>query len=461
MFTPLPQSMTRLESAVAAMGEPTVQAPPPIEEIGRRLRHTFRSHRANGYADLGRTDQRKLPYAYWIAGEPALPDTDPELVVLYWEKLLPDALLASAKRAKRWLAPLFFVYCESFDSANSQFLDFATRLVNALGAARGPFGERLRKMHSADQFFSPHGAPKRLAALFLSDLSRTVELHMADLLLWPGFLDTRMGTSIFASGLALPPEVMREKEPVLRLLAWSRKLAAPISQTTLRVPFADALLKPWSRRKPPDEMKNMLLAFFIQAYGDPRITRIRWDGVSTQALSVLLNWLTGDTLRGFMKLLQRTADEIWMYRQKFWMAYYDAGYIDEAWLALGWAAREQARRLQVDEKGMGYSHLEGSVSNNQSVLLLKVGNLVFTEWSHNGSLRAYREGDPHAPKLYQRTYYGEDLRAALSMDFHDGMNANPELRHMNSEGGTWQRKARDLIRRHTGVNMRDAQIYET
>ena len=461
MFSPLPQSMTRLESAVGAMGEPLVQAPPPMEEIGRRLRRIFQSHRVNNYAGLGRTDQRKLPYAYWIAGEPALSETDPELVTLYWGTLLPEALQASSKRAKRWLAPLFFVYCESFDANDRQFEDFASRLLNAIEGANGPFSDRLRKMHGAHEFFAPHDAPERLAALFLSESSKTVEQHMADLLLWPGFLDTRMGTAVFAAGLALPADVLREKEPVLRLLSWSKKLAAPISQTGLRVPFADALLKPWSRTKPPDELKNTLLAFFIQAYGDPRITRIRWEGVTPQALAVLLHWLTGDTLRGFMKLLQRTADEIWMYRQKFWMAYYEAGHIDEAWLALGATARELARRLQVDEKGMGYSRLEGNVSNDQSVLLLKVGDLVFTEWSHNGSLRAYRDSDLRAPKLYQPYYYGEDLRAALSMDFHSGLNANPELRHMNSEGGTWQRKARDLIRRHTGVNMRDAQIYET
>ncbi|SDC45081.1 EH_Signature domain-containing protein [Variovorax sp. CF079] len=453
--------MTRLESAVGALGESTAQAPPPIAEIGKRLRHTFASHRATGYAGLSRADQRKLPYAYWIAGEPALPEIDPALVTLYWETLLPDALQGSSKRAKRWLAPLFFVYCESFDANDPRFMDFASRLVHALEAAPGPFGVRLRAAHGAHEFFAPHEAPKRLAALFLSDQSQCIELHMADLLLWPGFLDTRMGTAIFASCLALPDDVLREKEPVSRLLAWSKKLAAPISQTGLRAPFAEALLKPWSRRKPPDDMKTMLLAFFIPTYGDPRITRIRWEGVPAPALAALLNWLTGDTLRGFMKLLQRTADEIWMYRQKFWMAYYDAGYIDEAWLALGPAAREQARRLQVDEKGMGYSRLEGNVSHAQSVLLLKVGDLIFTEWSHNGSLRAYRDTDLLAPKLYQPYYYGEDLRAVLSMDFHGGFNANPELRHMNSEGGTWQRKARDLIRHHTGVYLRDAQIYET
>lgn len=81
------------------------------------------------------------------------------------------------------------------------------------------------------------------------------------------------------------------------------------------------------------------------------------------------------------------------------MAYYDAGHIEEAWLALGWDARTVAKKLQVDERGMGFGRLEGGAAPNQSVLLLKIGHLVFTEWSHNGSLRAYVDGERGTPRL--------------------------------------------------------------
>jgi hypothetical protein len=171
-----------------------------------------------------------------------------------------------------------------------------------------------------------------------------------------------------------------------------------------------------------------------------------------------LNWLTGDTLRGFMKLLQRTADDIWVHRQKFWMAYYEKGCIDEAWLALGYDAFLQASKLKSDEKGMGFGRIESGASNNQSVLLLKIGDLIFTEWSHNGSLRASHQSDEMAPNLYQNIYQGAALRSIVSMDFHYGMNVNPQLVHSNSSGGTWQRKARDFICRHTGVCLTDENI---
>lgn len=460
MFAPLPQSMAQLASAVATMGQPTIQTPPPMEEIGLRLRRIYQSSRESGYAGLSVNDVRKLPYAYWLQDERPLPETDPDLVRLYWEEYLLAGVQGSSRRGKRWLTPLFFVYCASFDPADSVFAAYARRLAATLAKASGPFAAHMQGLQSQFEFFVPGQAPRRLAERFFMDARGTPDLYLSEMLLWPGFSDTRLGRAVFAAGLTLAPEALRTQEVVTRLLQWSKRLAVPVSQTELRVPFADALLKPWSGRQPPDDVKKTLLAFFIRTYGDPRTMRIRWEGVSEQALAVLLRWLTGDTLRGFMKLLERTADEIWMHRQKFWMAYYDAGYIDEAWLALGSAARIEANRLKVDELGMGYSQLEGSVTSDQSVLLLKVGHLVFTEWSHNGSLRAYREDDPRAPKLYQRDYYGADLRAAVSLDFHEGMNANPELRHMNSEGGTWQRKARDLIRRHTGVNMRNADIYD-
>ena len=195
--------------------------------------------------------------------------------------------------------------------------------------------------------------------------------------------------------------------------------------------------------KPSDSIKNILIGFFLKDYGDPRFKghrQYQWEGVDSEAIATFLNWLTGDTLRGFMKLLQRTADDIWMHRQKFWMAYYEKGYIDEAWLALGNDAFRQAEQLQSDQKGMGYGRLESGATNNQSVMFLKIGDIIFTEWSHNGSLRANHENE------------------ATTMDFHHGMNAHTSLVHSNSSGGTWQRKARFFISRHTGVFLNDWDI---
>jgi hypothetical protein len=461
MFTTLPTSMPKLEEAVRLMDEVAVQEPPPMLEIGQRLRLAFQRARPSGYLELSRSEVRKLPFAYWVGNERTLQETDPELVRLYWEKYLPEALQSSPRRAKRWLNPLFFTYCEFFDPVKPEFRDFASRLLRAIQSAQGLLADKLREMHRLHSFFSPSDAPSRLANLFFLDQDMPIDARMTDLLLWPRFVVSGMGYAIFKSGLSLPGERFKEGQTIFRLMDWNKRLPAPVVKTDMRVAFADAMLQHWGRQKPADTVKSVLIEFFVRVYGDPRFEshrQFQWQGVSPQAMGTFLNWLTGDTLRGFMKLLQRTADDIWMHRQKFWMAYYEKGCIDEAWLALGQDALWEAKRLLVDEKGMGYGQLDGGATSNQSVMFLKIGDLVFTEWSHNGSLRAYREGHEHTPRLYQTSYHGADVRSAVSMDFHDGLNMNPGLVHSHSDKGTWQRKARDFIRGKTGVNMNDWEI---
>lgn len=461
MFTQLPIAMTKLDDAVRQMDDVAIQTPPPMVEIGKRLRLAFESSRLTAYSGLSQSELRKLPYAYWLSDEPCLTKTERELVRRYWTVNLPEALASSHRRAKRWLTPLFFTYCEHFDPSKQEFRDFALRIVQAIQSAQGQFAEKLRELQRTYNFFSPTEGPSRLAATFFLDHEKTIANQMEEMLLWPSFFVSSLGHAVFKAGLTFPGERYRFLPIVLRLLDWNKQLPAAVVKTDLRVLFADALLKHWGSVKPADSIKGVLIEFFVRVYGDPRFENHRqfqWKGVSPQALGTLLNWMTGDTLRAFINLLKHTADDIWMYRQKFWMAYYEKGHIDEAWLALGQDALFAVKRFTADTKGMGYGRLEGGAANNQSVMFLRIGDIVFTEWSHNGSLRAFRHGFDQAPVMYQRSYHGTDLRSAVSMDFHGGMNMNPGLVHSHSDKGTWQRKARDFIRIHTGVKMNDREI---
>ena len=460
MFAQLPTAFPKLQAVVQAMDAVAVVSPPPIPAIGQRLRAAFERARAEMYRGLSIGELRKLPFAYWVPPAQPLPLTDPDLVQRYWAEALPQAIESGPRRAKRWLTPLFFTYCESFDLNDQWFSDFAKRVALAVGRSEGAFAAKLADLQRDLAFFQPNWVGPRLAGALLSN-PRRLDDAFADHLLWPGFVDTPLGGHVFESALGLGGERLRDWPVIARLLDWAKRLASPVQKSRHRVAFADALLKPWYRKRPPDTVKSTLITFFVGAYGDPRMEghrQYQWKGVAPEAISVLMGWLAGDTLRGFMRVLERTADEIWSFRRKFWMAFYDAGHIEEAWLALGSDARLVARKLLVDERGMGFGRLEGGAAPNQSVLLLKIGHLVFTEWSHNGSLRAYEDGERGTPKLYETEYHGTDLRAPISMDFHGGVNVNPELRHMNSTGGTWQRKARDFIRQQTGVFVSDREI---
>lgn len=460
LFAELPTAFPKLQAVVQTMDAVAVLSPPPVQAIGQRLRMAFERERPDHYRGVSISELRKLPFAYWLPPAPSLPLTDPDLVQRYWAEALPQAIQSGHRREKRWLLPLFFAYCESFDTGDQWFFDFAKRVSIAVGRSNGAFAAKLADMQRDVAFFQPNLVGPRLANALLAN-PRRLDDSFADYLLWPGFVDTQLGHAVLEAAMGLGAERLREWSVIARLLDWVKRLASPVQKSRLRIAFADALLTPWYRKQPPDTVKSVLMSFFVGTYGDPRMEghrQYQWKGVSSEAISVLMTWLAGDTLRGFMRVLERTADEIWSFRRKFWMAYYEAGHIEEAWLALGWDARTVAKKLQVDERGMGFGRLEGGAAPNQSVLLLKIGHLVFTEWSHNGSLRAYVDGERGTPRLYAAEYHGTDLRAPISMDFHGGMNVNPELRHMNSTGGTWQRKARDFIRQQTGVFVSDREI---
>lgn len=445
------------------MDKVDVVPPPDITTIGERLRRLYAEARKDDYKGLPKSALRKLPFTYWVENHPALPTTDPILVNRYWSEVVQEATQGNPRRAKRWLSPLFYVYCVSFDIETPSFLHFAHQLNQIMQRATGAYAAKLSEMNISVAFFRPAEVPQKLATRVLASTSVSFDQVLQNHLLWPGFVDTALGHEVLEAALRLPHSVLTEQSAVSRLLQWINRLAAPIHKSDLRVGFANALLEPWHQRQPPEQLKKLLVEFFVHkdSYGDPRIEgnyQYQWRGVSDKALATLFNWLAGDTLRGFMTLLARTADEIWRFRQKFWMSYYDKGLIDEAWLALGPHAVQEARKLMNDHKGIGFGRLDGGAANNQSVLLLRLGNLVFTEWSHNGSLRAYEDTSADAPKLYGKFYSGNDLRAARSLDFHDGVNLRPELAHHHSDSGTWQRKARDFIRSRTGVYLSDREI---
>lgn len=461
MFFPLPSKMEKLETAVQRLDVVKIQHPPPFLEIGKKLRKIYET-KNNNYEILSASEWRKMPYAFWVTNELDLDNIFPNLYEKYWTEILPGALQDSSRRAKRWLMPLFFIYCLQFDAINHSFQNFSSKFQHVLPLACGSFAEKLRGLNEQQKFLNPELAPETLARfLFLAKNIQMTDV-MQNNLLWPGFEGSKLGQAIFAETLKLPPENLRELGTAQNVMGWMSNMPSPIVKTDLRVAFADGMLLPWHKGGEFSEnLKKILLDFFLQNYGDPSFKRYlnyQWDGVNPEAIKVMHYLLTGDTLRGFMRILERTADDIWRYRQKFWMAYYEAGHIEEAWMILGNDARRIAKNDSKTAASGRYGRLEGGATQNQSVLLIRIGGLIFSEWSHSGSLRAYHEDDSNAPAFYQLGYQGQELRDPQSLDFHDGLNMRPELRHTHSNYGTWQRKARDMIRRHTGINLNDVDI---
>lgn len=462
MFARLPTKMEKLETVLTQTNAALLRTPPPFLETGKKLRQAYRLGRSEQYSSLSQQEWRLLPYALWIEKLPALHETDPELIQRYWNEVLPTALQSRPRRAKRWLTPLFFVYCHAFDPDDALFQDFSIKLNQVLSLAQVAEAIKLKEMGRQLEFFTPTRVAARLAKMFFTLHDKTLDELMSDLMLWPEFNSTRLGLAVLQAGLQFPPQKLREPQTVNRIMQWEQKMQVRIVKTHLRIAFADSLLLPWGKeRKVTAELKEPLLEFFLQQYHDPRLIRhanYQWEGVQPDSIEVMQYLLAGDTLKTFMRILEHTADEIWRYRQKFWMAYYDAGHIEEAWLVLGSNAQTAAQNTIDKKTSLHFGRLEGGAQPNQSVLLLRIGDLIFSEWSHNGSLRAYKKNNPDAPSLYQLSYHGDDLRDTVSLDFHEGLNKRPQLTHSHSDSGTWQRKARDMIHDQTNIYLHDWEI---
>ncbi|NBC13318.1 MAG: hypothetical protein GVY09_08230 [Gammaproteobacteria bacterium] len=232
-----------------------------------------------------------------------------------------------------------------------------------------------------------------------------------------------------------------------RLLAWSRAADDPraLRFKGERTPLADGLLLPFTDGNPGPSVAAPIKAFLLDILGDPRLTgKQRWSGVDPRARQVMLGWLVTETLEDFFRLLEYAAqsDAIarrhWNARKTFWSRYLEAGAIADAWVALGPLARIEARGM-LSGSGDTYAVLKPgyNVQKNHSAIILRIGQLMITEWSHSGSFRAWRQDASGCPKLYQSDYTRSKLvqTAEHTIAHHSG----------------WQARVADLIYDQTGI----------
>lgn len=238
----------------------------------------------------------------------------------------------------------------------------------------------------------------------------------------------------------------RSLDLVRRTLEWSESSSGDLQFPKRRTEVADALLLPWAQTTPTKAVERAITPFLLKTFGDPRMPGIRWNGVNDSSINVFKRWLTGATLEAFIRVIERVAEkDHWKYRQAFWMAYYRAGYVLDAWVALGTEAKTISRR-SVDLSGQSAELVRPPLSNH-SVVMLRIGNLVVADWSHNGKCRVWLPNDPRAPVLYRPRYETSDLRGAS--DF--------EVTHHGSSTGHWQRRMHDHIRNLTGIGLSYSQ----
>lgn len=226
-------------------------------------------------------------------------------------------------------------------------------------------------------------------------------------------------------------------------------LRFPLEENHLLV---ESLLLPFDTQEPDEKIQEFIMTFLMRHMGDPRIHGERWEGVDERALRVIRHWMVAATLEDFFRILDEAtrrgndsdADRHWPYRRAFWTAYLNRDQISEAWVVLGWRVAEDTRYILSD---LSYSYGELNRSSgarpSHAVLIMQIGSLIITEWSHSGKFRVWHAGNQEAPQFYKRLYNRFELIRG----------ADYEGSHHGAVNGRWQEKLSNYIGSHTGVRI--------
>ena len=204
---------------------------------------------------------------------------------------------------------------------------------------------------------------------------------------------------------------------------------------------AEALLLPFHANEAMPAHRDAIREYLLHKLGDPRVNKAFWLEVDERARKVIESWLTRATIKAFLDLFERYADEDvdkqgrqCEERARFWRDYTDD--IDEAWLLLG---KDAGSRLKSSvSRDLGFAAATGK-KPKQVMLLMRIGKAIIFEGSHDTAVRVWKANDPH-PKLYKNTY-------DIDEDIFDG---NHSALQVHVRGGAWRPKVANLIRRYRG-----------
>ena len=246
-----------------------------------------------------------------------------------------------------------------------------------------------------------------------------------------------------------------------RLLNHMKGTDGKLTATARQYAYA-ALLRPFMDETAPDEIQKHIQVVILAEYGDPRVPSTPVpsladdaDGsVARECIGVLTRWLAIDTLNLFIEVISRTAvDRMFKQRRAFWLRYFEANLVTEFHVAFGSEAAVVARSIRAGKgSAIRWGQLRRTQESNQSVLLMRIGDLTIVEWSHNGSMRFWRSNTRGKPRLHASIYEGPDLKSGSIQVRNPRTNTVVDgIRH--DPAGNWQGFAARVIQTETGVRV--------
>lgn len=434
-ITPLSKVASRLEQ----MGGSTERRPAKdFDAIARQ----FQDELAAG-AILANRQLKDAAWCLWTT-TPALAAT-PHV----FENIIQQISNAENARPFRTLASSFMASFTEDMLGRSETAAALSRLSQTWG---GPWGG----LHKKFQLFDLEVGPKRLAeAVITQDKSAPDILKDAGL----GAMNAQSGYAKAVTRALLDRLAEGQDLDHLTRLARIQRYAmtsdGKLIYDDLRPNLIEALLRPFKQLKIDKAIRDAFLKVVLGLLGDPRLKPGNWAFVPNPLREIVQRWLTEQSLRQFLDIVDRTADDsMWPYRRAFWEGVYNKGLIDDAWVAFGPDGKRLARAVYGPSAECATLQAEGrQIESGHAVLLLRIGNGVVADWSHNGKCNIWSDSShPTAPELFRRTYGSDEIRIHKGTGNYE-TEALLSLMHMSSQTYSWQNKVSERLYRMTGIRV--------
>lgn len=418
----------------------------PAKNFDQIANQLLGRHREN--VPLTRAEIRDAAWCLW--------ETDPPLasVPSFFQSLLTFVDQSARRRHYRALASSFIT---SFGADR-----IGMKEVSALLARKAPeVGAPWASLAEKAKFFDLALGPLKIVdEAILSKTPPTIVLEKLGL----GTLDAQSGYAKACS------------ERLLRRLATDTKLRpserldlvrSTAISTQGKLVFsnhgplvANALVLPFGETIPQGDVLDSHLNLLIGLFGDPRLRPGAWTSMQG-AESVVRRWLVRSTLLQFLEIIDQVArrggqtDMLRMFphRKAFWEAVYNMDLIQDAWVVFDQTGAGMAR--QFFGKELQFARFDGGVQSGQTVLMLRIGDSLVVEWSHNGKCIIWNRHDARdAPRLHRSKYMAHELRHHTAND--DVGSSDFAVSHLGSDAHNWQRKVAEKLYRLTGKRIKES-----
>jgi hypothetical protein len=375
-----------------------IPVPLRMDEVSGKVNRCLETRSCDS---LVKRDWRVVPWVMWRGSRAADEDWFLDQLFAYISSARPLSVIRA----------LVHAYVAYFDPKRTSCHRVALFLREQALEKGTTFGQKWLQIDAKFSVFDPAVAPRSIG-FHVADSANCL-LALSEAGIARDAVDGELARRSFeiatdAVGLHLRQTQDQERmnRAINHLIAWNTSEAGTRRYNTPRM--ATKLLESLESSSASAELRDRLVRYFVKALGDPRINRAKWHNVSDRALDVAMRVLVLATLEDFFRVIDATASATyWRERREFWLGYYNAGSISDAWVAFGPAALRVAKSLK-----MQYGELIGATESNHSSLIVRISDFVIVEWSHMGRCRFYPQKTGWwSPGSYDKTYNFRELLA--------------------------------------------------